>query len=258
MKFEIKNRLSGAAQFECELGAEFETEEFRVRLGAAVKFAIKSGANLACANLAGANLADANLAGAYLAGANLAGADLACANLACAYLACANLARANLARAYLAGANLACANLARANLARANLARANLACAYLARADLAGADLGGANLADANLAGANLAGADLAGADLGGGIKLVGQHPIVAISPIGSRSDSTLFFLTNAGIKVRAGCFFGSLEEFRAAVAAKHGSGIHGREYGLACDMAELHAELWTPGVAAEPVAEAA
>ena len=153
MKFEIKNRLSGAVQFECELGVEFETEAFDVRLGAAVKLAIKTGANLTYANLAGA----------YLAGAYLAG-----------------------------------------------------------------------------------------------GIKLVGRRPIVAIIPIGSRSDSVLFFLTDAGIKVRAGCFFGSLEEFRAAVAAEHGSGVHGREYGLACDMAELHAELWTPEGAAESVAEAA
>ncbi len=168
MKFEIKNRWSGAAQFECELGVEFETEAFDVRLGAAVKLATKTGANLT----------GAYLAGAYLTGANLTGADLA--------------------------------------------------------------------------------GADLAGADLAGGIKLVGRRPIVAISPIGSRSDSVLFFLTDAGIKVRAGCFFGSLEEFRAAVAAEHGSGVHGREYGLACDMAELHAELWTPEGAAESVAEAA
>ncbi|WP_422366383.1 pentapeptide repeat-containing protein [Pelagibius sp.] len=116
-KFAIKHRWNGSVLFEAELNASLETTSDRVKLGAAVKLAVKADANLAGANLAGANLADANLAGANLAGANLADANLADAYLAGAYLARANLARANLARA----------NLARANLARANLAGANLA-----------------------------------------------------------------------------------------------------------------------------------
>jgi hypothetical protein len=118
IKFQIKNRWSGAVQFECELEARYESESHGVRLGAAIKLALRAGANLADANLADANLADANLARAYLARANLAGA---------------NLAGANLARAYLAEANLADANLARANLADANLARAKNAEAAMAR-----------------------------------------------------------------------------------------------------------------------------
>ena len=73
-----------------------------IKLGLAVKAAVKARAYLAGANLAGANLAGANLARAYLAGANLAGA-----NLARAYLARANLARAYLADAYLADAKSA-------------------------------------------------------------------------------------------------------------------------------------------------------
>ena len=143
MKFEIKNRFTGAVQVTAEIECA-EDESISIKLGLAVRWAIKTGAYLA----------DANLADAYLAGAYLAGANLADANLAGAYLAGANLARANLARANLADANLADANLARANLADANLADANLARAYLADANLAGA-----SLADANLAGANLAGA---------------------------------------------------------------------------------------------------
>jgi len=63
-----------------------------IKLGLAVKAAVKARANLADAYLAdaylaGANLADANLADAYLADANLADAYLAGANLADAYLA---------------------------------------------------------------------------------------------------------------------------------------------------------------------------
>ncbi|QBS70775.1 pentapeptide repeat-containing protein [Bordetella bronchiseptica] len=153
MKFEIKNRYTGAVLFTADVPEETESGMVaRVALEQAVK---------ADANLAGANLAGADLAGAYLADANLADADLAGA-----YLADANLADANLAGADLAGADLAGAYLADANLADANLAGADLAGAYLADANLADADLAGAYLADANLADANLAGADLAGAYL--------------------------------------------------------------------------------------------
>ena len=118
IKQDILNRFSGEVMFTAEI--ECAADELpSIKLGLAVKAAIKARANLADANLAGANLADAYLAGANLAGAYLAGA----------YLAGANLAGANLADAYLARAYLA-----RANLADANLADAYLAGAYLARA----------------------------------------------------------------------------------------------------------------------------
>ena len=133
----ILHRFTGAVVFSAEI--ECKPDELpSVKLGLAVKCAVK-----ADANLAGANLADAYLAGANLAGANLAGAYLADANLAGAYLADANLAGATLADANLAGATLA-----RANLAGANLADAYLAGAYLADANLAGATLAGAKDAD--------------------------------------------------------------------------------------------------------------
>ena len=94
---EIKHRHTGAVLFSARVDVSLSDG---LKIGAAVKLAIKADANLADANLAGANLAGANLAGAILAGANLAGA-----NLARAYLT-----DANLADAYLAGANLANAN----------------------------------------------------------------------------------------------------------------------------------------------------
>jgi len=73
--YQIKNRFSGAVMFEAELDASFERESEGVKLGAAVKLAVKAGADLA-----GADLAGAYLAGAYLARANLARANLARAN----------------------------------------------------------------------------------------------------------------------------------------------------------------------------------
>ena len=93
IKQEILSRFSGEVIFTAEI--ECAADELpSIKLGLAVRAAVKVRANLAGANLAGAYLAGTNLAGAYLARANLAGA-----NLAGAYLA-----GANLAGAYLAGA----------------------------------------------------------------------------------------------------------------------------------------------------------
>ena len=105
IKFDVLNRFTGAVQFTAEIECD-EGASVSVKLGLAVRWAVKAGANLARANLAGAdlagaNLARANLAGAYLARANLAGADLAGADLAGANLAGADLAGADLAGAYL-------------------------------------------------------------------------------------------------------------------------------------------------------------
>jgi tetratricopeptide (TPR) repeat protein len=133
MNFEIKNRFTGEVQFTAEIECAEDTLP-SIKIGLAVKWAIKMRANLAGAYLADAYLARANLAGAYLADAYLARANLARANLADAYLARANLDHANLAGAYLARAYLADAYFAHANLARAYLAGA-----YLARANLADA-----------------------------------------------------------------------------------------------------------------------
>jgi hypothetical protein len=118
----------------------------------------------------------------------------------------------------------------------------------------AGASLDGASLAGANLVGASLAGANLDGANLGGA-KLIGKRPIIQIGPIGSRSSYVVAYLTDAGVRVRAGCFFGSLDELRAAVIKTHGESIHAREYAAAIALIEMHAECWTP---AAVVSEAA
>ncbi len=141
---------------------------------------------------------------------------------------------ANLSRASLSGADLTDASLSGANLSGANLFAANLDAAYLR-----GADLGGADLGVADLRGANLRAADLDGAEL------VGNRPVLQIGPIGSRADYLVAYLTDAGVRVQAGCFFGSLEEFRAAVTKTHEDGLHGREYAAAIQMIEVHAELW-------------
>ncbi len=88
MRFDILNRFSGAVQFTAEIDCT-EDARISVKMGLAVRWALKAGADLAGAYLAGAYLDGADLAGANLARANLAGADLAGA-----YLDGANLAGA--------------------------------------------------------------------------------------------------------------------------------------------------------------------
>ena len=75
-QYPIKNRWSGEVIFTAEISCSPDTLP-SVKLGLAVRAAIKARANLADATLAGAYLADANLADANLAGASLARANLA-------------------------------------------------------------------------------------------------------------------------------------------------------------------------------------
>ena len=141
MKFEIKNRWSGAVIF------SLETETFKL----CVEAAIKSSANLSDADLSAADLRRANLRRANLSDANLSAADLRCANLSDA-----NLSDADLSDANLSDANLRCANLRRANLSDADLSDANLSAADLRCANLSDANLRRANLSDADLSDAKL------------------------------------------------------------------------------------------------------
>ena len=214
MKIEIKCRFSGSVLFshECD--------------GNTIKITVEA-ATKARANLDGANLTHADLAGAYLTHANLAGVNLAGVNLS----------GANLAGAYLAGVNLT----------GANLSGAYLSGAYLAGANLAGANLAGAYLTHANLAGAYLTGAYLAGANLAGGEKLFGKRPIFQIGPIGSRCAYFVAFITDKGLRLRAGCFFGSKEEFIEKLQEEHEDNEHAQEYNAAISLIEKHSEIWTP-----------
>ena len=96
MKFEIRNRWSGAVQYTCELSAEVADKSYSAQLGFAVKKAIAEKANLRAANLRDANLRDANLRDADLSAANLHDANLSYADLSAANLSYADLSAANL------------------------------------------------------------------------------------------------------------------------------------------------------------------
>ena len=65
IKFDVLNRFTGAVQFTAEIECD-EGASVSVKLGLAVRWAVKARANLAGAYLAGADLARADLAGADL------------------------------------------------------------------------------------------------------------------------------------------------------------------------------------------------
>ena len=121
MKFAITNRWADAVQFEAEIEANDDTP-ISLKLGLAVRWGSKNGANLSGANLSGAYLIGADLSRAYLSYANLSGAYLSRADLSRANLSYADLSGADLSRAYLSGAYLIGADLSRANLSGANWA----------------------------------------------------------------------------------------------------------------------------------------
>jgi len=75
MKFQVKSCFTGAVQFIAEIECD-ESESYRVKLGLAVRWAFKTGADLRGADLRGADLRGADLRGADLTGADLRGADL--------------------------------------------------------------------------------------------------------------------------------------------------------------------------------------
>jgi uncharacterized protein YjbI with pentapeptide repeats len=209
MRIDIRSRSAGDLLF------SHEQDDNTLKI--TVEAAVKVGAYLGGAYLRGADLEDADLRGAYLDGANLRGADLRGANLD----------GADLRGAYLGGADLRGANLRGANLRGANLRGAYLEGAYL----------DGANLEDAYLRGAYL----------GGGLRLTGDRPIFQIGPIGSRGAYLVAYLTDQGLRVKTGCFFGTREEFEAKLQAEHGDNLHAQEYRAALALIDVHAALWTP-----------
>ena len=103
-----------------------------------------------------------------------------------------------------------------------------------------------ANLGGANLTGADLTDAYLIGANLTGGEKLIGDRPVFMTGPIGSRCDYLIAYLTDKGVRLLAGCFFGDIDTFRNELELTHGDNDHAAEYRAALVMIEKHAEIWT------------
>ena len=115
LSFDVFNRWSGALQFTAQIDCT-SGEWPSIKLGLAVKWAVKNGASLVGARLDGASLNGASLVGASLDGASLVGASLVGARLDGARLVGASLNGASLVGARLDGASLVGASLDGARL----------------------------------------------------------------------------------------------------------------------------------------------
>src|SRR3546814_19669947 len=84
-KFEVRNRWTNRVQFTAEISVTPDMLP-SIKLGLAVRWARKNGADLSDAYLRDADLRGADLSGADLSGAHLRGAKLSGANLSGGYL----------------------------------------------------------------------------------------------------------------------------------------------------------------------------
>jgi len=129
--------------------------------------------------------------------------------------------RISLRAANLIGANLCRADLYGANLSGANLRGADLSGSNLCSADLERADLRRANLSVANLYGANLSGSNLRGADLS---RAKSCYSFVAYDT----SKRLVHCIKHKDTwMIKAGCFWGTLEELEAKVKETHNSKVY-------------------------------
>ena len=74
MKFDVLDRWFGKVKFTAEIDCA-DDAPYSIKVGLAVRWAIKNSADLRSANLSGADLSGADLSGANLSGANLSGAQ---------------------------------------------------------------------------------------------------------------------------------------------------------------------------------------
>ena len=80
---------------------------------------------------------------------------------------------------------------------------------------------------------------------VGGNALVKGPRDIYWISCIGSRDGTTTFFRNaNNGISVSCGCFYGTIDEFAAAVTKTHGDNEHAQAYRHAIEIAKLRIKL--------------
>ena len=75
-----------------------------------------------------------------------------------------------------------------------------------------------------------------------GNARVYDNNAVIQVGPIGSRYDFTTFFKNiDNGISVKCGCFYGTIEEFKAAVKKTHSGTKYEKEYMAAIEMAKAH-----------------
>ena len=78
-------------------------------------------------------------------------------------------------------------------------------------------------------------------AEVFGNAWVYGDADYATVHGFGSEYRTTTFFRTKAGdVGVRCGCFYGTLEEFRAKVKERHGETKTAKEYLMVADLMEF------------------
>jgi hypothetical protein len=99
--------------------------------------------------------------------------------------------------------------------------------------------------ASIRLDGASLDRASLVGARLDDGSKIKGVRPIIQLGGLGSAMRFLVGYMTDGGIKIRTGCFFGTLAQFKAKVEVTHKNSECAKEYLAATVFIEEHYKIW-------------
>ena len=58
-------------------------------------------------------------------------------------------------------------------------------------------------------------------------------------------------YLTDKGVRLLSGCFFGDIDTFRNKLESTHADNDHAADYRAAVALIEKHVEIWTPKEAA-------
>jgi hypothetical protein len=104
------------------------------------------------------------------------------------------------------------------------------------RASMIGASMVGANMNRASMVGASMDGANMDGANI---------KRILQVGPVGSRKSYLVCFQTDKGIKINAGCWWGTDKEFVARVTKVHGDTIYAKEYTATIKFIQQYFKLY-------------
>lgn len=79
-------------------------------------------------------------------------------------------------------------------------------------------------------------------ARVSGDARVFGDSDYTTVHGFGRYFRTTTFFRCNNGVvRCRCGCFYGSIDEFRAKVRETHGNSKYAKEYLMIADLMELH-----------------
>ena len=75
-----------------------------------------------------------------------------------------------------------------------------------------------------------------------GDASVSGDADYTTVHGFGRDFRTTTFFRCNNGVvRCQCGCFYGSIDEFRAKVRETHGNSKYAKEYLMIADLMELH-----------------